>query len=119
GAAAPRRACCAPGARARGPGGAAWAARPAEPPSHRQHAAMLAALATSRQHSRDRPRFHLRHAAMLALASLRRRGIANAADEHYQEVLIGLIDENSSSEKDLDRFYRLQRTWPAPDHRPN
>jgi hypothetical protein len=88
-----------------------------DPPGERHHTAMLAALATSRQHSRDRPRFHLRHAAMLALASLRHRGIANAADEHYQEVLIGLINEDSSSEKDLDRFYRLQRSWPAHDHR--
>lgn len=76
-----------------------------------------AALGSSRQHSRDRPRFHLRHAALLALASLRRRGISGSADEHYQEILIRLIDEHSSPDKDLDAFYRLQRSWPGHDHR--
>lgn len=76
-----------------------------------------AALGDARQHSKDRPRFHLRHAALLALASLRRRGIASSADEHYQEVLIRLVDEHSSPDRDLDTFYRLQRTWPGQDHR--
>jgi hypothetical protein len=76
-----------------------------------------AALGDVRQHSKDRPRFHLRHAALLALASLRRRGVASSADEHYQEVLIRLVDEHSSPDKDLDAFYRLQRTWPGHDHR--
>src|SRR5215467_1084971 len=52
-----------------------------------------AVLGDARQHSKDRPRFHLRHAALLALASLRRRSIAGSADEHYQQVLVRLVDE--------------------------
>lgn len=76
-----------------------------------------AALGPSRQHAKDRPRFHLRHAALLALSALRRRGLASSADEHYQEVLVRLVDEHSSPDKDLDVFYRLQRTWPSHDHR--
>lgn len=76
-----------------------------------------AALGGSRQHSKDRPRFHLRHAALLVLASLRSRGIANSADEHYQEILLRLVNEHSSPDGDLDVLYQLQRTWPSHDHR--
>jgi len=62
----------------------------------------------------DRQRFHLRHAALVALTALHDR--RSDADEHYQQVLLALIDEGSNPESDL-KFFRthLAPTWPRDD----
>ncbi len=86
-------------------------------PAKIRDAKTLAVNQDPETHPHDRPRFHLRHAAWLALASLRRRGISGPADEHYEQVLLGLIDEHSQPQQDLEAFYRLQRSWPGEDHR--
>jgi DNA-binding MarR family transcriptional regulator len=96
-----------------------WSRSSGAPAAADLDAALDAALDASppRQHTKDRPRFHLRHGALLALSSMRRRGVAGSADEHYQEVLVRLVDERNEPDADLDEFYRLQRTWPSHDHR--
>jgi hypothetical protein len=67
-------------------------------------------------HPGDRQRFHLRHAALLALGNLRARGVRSDADDHYQQVLLALIDEPSDPASDL-KFFRdhLAPTWPRHD----
>lgn len=69
-------------------------------------------------HPHDRPRFHLRHAALLALSDLRKTGIQNVADEHYEAMLRTLVhDDGGSAARDKKIFSSLATSWPNSDRR--